>query len=434
MAGFDYLSPDSFTDRAMETFYLPVDDPYFRDKDVDLIYETLKNQMRLVPFGDFLKRYIYRKAELDGDYRDIALSEYQAIIRDSFADRGTPASFTPTTARLSALAKNWLTQQTVKRSVVLLLGFGLGMSLEDVNEEFLTKALREQKLNPKDPMEAICEFCFRNHCGYPVFERLWKAFHALPEDGAPGDLLDEGTVSARSFTSGFRTEAQLMDYLRRLRRSDGGLRQSVTARETFDLLYARTRELAARLNDDANASDARVRALRMQERLSGSDRLFDYEKSRRMMRCKAERRPAIRPEDITPGDVERIICSAVPLGSHGNLMPAKASELCEQFSGKRFSRQHVSEVLAGKAGIDRFDLITLKFFTYAGDIEAHIHTRKRYSDFINSTNRMLERCGMGPLYIANPYECFILMCLLSEDPLGTYSDVLEVSYRSAAKD
>ena len=41
---------------------------------------------------------------------------------------------------------------------------------------------------------------------------------------------------------------------------------------------------------------------------------------------------------------------------------------------------------------------------------------------------------MGPLYIANPYECFILMCLLSEDPLGTYSDVLEVSYRSAAKD
>ena len=55
-------------------------------------------------------------------------------------------------------------------------------------------------------------------------------------------------------------------------------------------------------------------------------------------------------------------------------------------------------------------------------------------DFIHTTNRMLERCGMGPLYIANPYECFILMCLLSEDPLGTYSDVLEVSYRSAAKD
>ena len=34
---------------------------------------------------------------------------------------------------------------------------------------------------------------------------------------------------------------------------------------------------------------------------------------------------------------------------------------------------------------------------------------------------------MGPLYIANPYECFLLMCILTDGPLGTYADVWELS-------
>ena len=44
------------------------------------------------------------------------------------------------------------------------------------------------------------------------------------------------------------------------------------------------------------------------------------------------------------------------------------------------------------------------------------------------TNGYLADCSMGSLYITNPYECFVLMCILSEDPLGTYADVWELSY------
>ena len=39
-----------------------------------------------------------------------------------------------------------------------------------------------------------------------------------------------------------------------------------------------------------------------------------------------------------------------------------------------------------------------------------------------------EGCFLGELYISNPYECFVLMCILSEDPLGPYADVWEKSY------
>ena len=38
---------------------------------------------------------------------------------------------------------------------------------------------------------------------------------------------------------------------------------------------------------------------------------------------------------------------------------------------------------------------------------------------------------MGEIYLANPYETFLLMCMLSDYPMGTYSDVLELSYRQA---
>ena len=55
-------------------------------------------------------------------------------------------------------------------------------------------------------------------------------------------------------------------------------------------------------------------------------------------------------------------------------------------------------------------------------------------DFLDSTNEILEKCFMGKFYIQNPYECFLLMCMLSDDPLGTYADVWELSYEKQDAD
>ncbi|MCC8141469.1 MAG: hypothetical protein LIO56_02900 [Lachnospiraceae bacterium] len=125
-----------------------------------------------------------------------------------------------------------------------------------------------------------------------------------------------------------------------------------------------------------------------------------------------------------------MICSAIPVDRHGNLTPGKASGLNDQFSGKRFSRQHIHDILTGKAEINRFDLITLNFFVFSQKTEEFSSAEQRYGSFIDSTNNILEECFLGPLYIANPYECFVLMCILSDDPLGTYADVWELSYEA----
>ena len=52
----------------------------------------------------------------------------------------------------------------------------------------------------------------------------------------------------------------------------------------------------------------------------------------------------------------------------------------------------------------------------------------RYIRFVDEANAVLDRCRMMGIYPVNPYECFVLMCLLTDEPLAVYNDVWEMSY------
>lgn len=384
-----------FTEAAWESLYDAVDDVAFQDSDAQLIYNSLKYRLRFIPFGDYLKRYIYQKAQLSGCYNEIPLKEYQLIIKDSFSDNHTPASFIPTTAKLSALSKNWLTQQTVKRNVIFILGFGLRMSVDDVNT-FLTKALREPEINPKNPFEVICWYCYKKQYNYLKFEKLLESYNNMSQNSLNESILfSDQTIGIRNTVFAIRDETELLSYLSKLKDSGNRSRMSVTARKYFELLYDEARDYIADLYN----------------RLEDKKRTFTR-------------------ADITESDMERIICAAIPKDRYGNLTPSKVSKLNEQFAGKRFSRQHIREILSGNAEINRFDLITLNFFIYSQKVDELTNAKQRYIQFFDSTNEILEKCFMGRFHIQNPYECFVLMCILSEDPLGTYADVWELSYRT----
>ena len=380
-----------FTMKAWDILYDSVDDERFQYADAEIIYDALSARELLVSFGDYLKRYICEKAELE-EWERITLAKYQEMIRDSFADRHTPQSFHETTAKLSALSKNWLTQRAVKREVVFLLGFGLGMSTADV-DEFLSKAIGERGINPKNPYEVICWYCYEH--GYP-FEKYRKLRDAF-EKSNPGPTHwqhsgtgdGEQTVLLRRTLQEIHDEESLQAFLGTLKTVDNQMLFSVTARMAFDRLYDRARE--------------RIAGMYSQER----DKTY-------------------KKDDVTPSDLEHVLCAAIPTDRHGNLAPAKASALNRQFEGKRFSRQHIGEVLAGKTDVTRYDLITLNFFLFSQDDTRS--RKKRYMDYLESTNRILESCLMGEMYVQNAYEAFVLMCMLSEDPLCTYSDVWALSY------
>ena len=423
----DSLRSLDFTGEDWEVFYDTVDSAHFQDKDADLIYQVLEKKMKLISFGEYLKRYIYRKAGLTEPFAEVPLKIYQQIIRESFGDNHTPPAFEATTAKLSALSRNWLTQQTVKRKVVFLLGFGLAMSVEDVNE-FLTKALREQRINAKNPFEVICWYCYKNGFSYLKYEKLVRIFEETPPNTLNLKMIcSDFTIGARSAMRGIQDDAALFAFLSGLKSSDNRSSFSVTARRCFDELFDRARELAARLYNREEEERFGEEMRHYQAMLLDNERLSEAEVRERIAR-KREQKKVYKNIDITESDLEHIISSAIPVDRHGNLTPGKASRLNDQFAGKRFRRQHMSDILCGRAEVTRFDLITLNFFIYSQTLEEYQNAKARFLSFAEVTNQLLDRCFLGELCFSNPYECFVLMCILSEDPLGTYADVWELSY------
>ena len=389
-----------YTNRAWDVFSEVADDVDFLNADSELIYQALQSRIPVLHFGDYLRRYITRKLNLDQN-QELSLKEYQEIIRDSFADRDTPCSFTPTTAKMSALSKNWLTQDTVRRDVVLLLGFGLGMSLEEVNE-FLTKALGERELNLKDPIEVICWYCYKNHYRFPKYTALFDQFESVIPQPAGSHIEDvlESTDSARNSILSIHDDSSLLFYLAKLKAKNNRPQISVTSLDVYTRLCNKAKGLVAHMySQDPVHRDRKIHSI----------------------------------NDITLGDLESVLSSAIPKDRNGNLLSVKRSALYRQFSEKRFSRQRAGSILNGSASANRFDLITLNFFIFSQLAEDQMpltdsFIRNRFFRFINSTNELLNLCSMGELYIQNPYECFILMCMASQDPLGTYADVWEMSY------
>ena len=68
-------------------------------------------------------------------------------------------------------------------------------------------------------------------------------------------------------------------------------------------------------------------------------------------------------------------------------------------------------------------------FLKAAVSEGPSGVKERYLLFLDNTNVMLSECGMMKIYPVNPYESFILLCILSMDPLTTFNDVWELSVK-----
>ncbi len=386
-----------FTARAWKSFEQIVSAPDFRNDDVEAIYQGLKNNVRSLDFADYLKRYVYEKAQMSGDYKAIPFEEYYDTIVAQFKDNHTPSSFDATTTRIGMAVKNWLTRSSVNRKTVLLLGFGLNMSVEDVNI-FLKKGISEQELNPKDPLEVICFYCYKNGLGYPVFERLMREYNGLtPQlENSPKDI--DGTVELKKEMSELSDEKDLKKYLAGLKDISGLSKFSRTAKRHFDELYSLTCDMIAQMYT--------------QETVDAEPHTYSA-------------------EQITPSDVENVIYAGVPK-SDGNMHPLAESTLCDSFQGKRLNRQRLGKLLTKEDTIEteitRFDLITLSFFIYSQRLDTFASPQERLVAFMDETNRILSECFMHELMIQNPYENFVLCCMLADDPLFAYSGVWERSY------
>ena len=393
---FDTVQDYEFTRKAARRFREVVSLDSFEEEDADVIFRYLYKEMELVSFGDHLKRYIYERAGLEEPFSEIPTETYREIALDSFQETGTPKSMNPTTTKLPALINNWLSQASVKRETVFLLGFGLRMTSEDVSD-FLTRVLREQDIDLHNPEETIYWYCYNHHLPYSKADALKKKYEQLrPEDSG-----ERPSVLSRS---GLRIEDDetLLRYLAWLKTGwEDPISEKSRAFQVFNELLSHARQIIADMYQQDEEEKDRERTW--------------------------------TADDISPADLEKVICNGIPVNSMGNLKKMSASILAKHFSQKRFSRQRITSILNHKFPVERFDLLTLQFFIASQEMEDE-DPFDRYKLFIEKSQKMLSECGMGEIYIVNPYECFLLMCLLTDCPLAVFSEIWEKSYEATDLD
>lgn len=387
------ISDYEFTKYAVFSLNKVINSEDFEEMDASKIFQYLSREMRIVRFNDFLKRYIYEKAGFEEPFEDVTDMMYKEIIVTSFRENHVPFSFNPATAKETRVVNRWLNKETIKRRSIFLLGFGLRMTDADVSE-FLIKAIQEDNFDLFNIEEAVCWYCLHHGLSFgkaiTIMKKVREGNYKLPEKGG---------VSWKVISSNPRmyllNEDQLFYWIHQLKLHNIDETRSKRRYAEFNRLYDQVREIIAKIYQKY-ASESRT--LRVWTR-----------------------------EDISPVDVEKSLCSGIPTNQMGNLQKMSKSILAGQFQNKRMDRQRISRLLSHKTEVSRFDLITLLFFIYAEEVEPDWPV-ERYLQYIDEINRILRSCSMLGIYPVNPYESFVLMCLVTDGPLDVYSEVLEKSF------
>lgn len=385
----------NFTLTAIKNFYDTIDSDQFEEESGEKIFEYLNQVMELVSFKDYLKRQIYRMAKVKEPYTEF--SGYLDIILERFEENGClDPEDSKAKQKLKKKAKRWLESEYVKRESMFEIGFGLDMSEKDISH-FLTLVLKEADFDFYNPEEVIYWHCRHTGKKYPEAVKLLEAYKSQEKD--PSVRADHmWQAMQRGPKMYLATEEGLQKYLRYLKQLSIADERDSGARKVFDQLYVRAQKIAA---DYLNSySDDEVSGKR--------------------------RKDWLQPSEVNPAKIESILYNGVPVTKTGNLQAF--AKLKKQFKSKRLTRARINEIQSGKP-VERFDIITLIFFIYALDEEKlELNAGPRFHAFVEETNDLLMDAGMMDLYPVNPYEAFILMCIVSDDLLATFSEVWEKTY------
>ena len=389
-----------FTKKALRMLKSVVSSEDFGENDSEVIFQYLFSTVETVSFCDFLKRYVYERSGIKEPYSSVSDADYQAIITEAFRDNRCPSSLRESKKKVSAVAKGWLHMDYVHRDSVFLCGFALQMTEKDVSE-FLTKVIREQDFAYSEPREIIFWYCYKNRLPFAKAARLLQMYEEL--DANAGDISPEAVNAGSRLMPGrnekvpeIHTEEDLKEYLKQLKRSRSVY---LTKEKAFYIFcgYVQKAKLV----------------------IAG---LYNSEAPER--RTKKE---VYSEKDITSSDIEHVLCNGIPVKGKGDLEKLAASKLNRAFQSYRFTRQRLDNLLAKKCPVDRYDLMTLVFFICSQEM-ADLAPAQRYENFLRDMNKIYRECGMMSVYPVNPYEAFILLCLLSESPFATFSEVWEMSY------
>ena len=387
-----------FTKRAVQRMYNVLDSDKFNSEDADMIFKYLSEEMEIVYFNDYLKRFLFSRYSPGASFRDTDNEVYIEIINREFEKNEAPHSLTPTLKKWSAIVKDWLNRESVRRPTIFLLGFGLAMTDVEVSE-FLTKVNKEEDFDFFDIEELSYWYAFKNGMNYEKTLELIKRLKCITPSG---EIDAQRWIEIQKDPRGKITDMQtLCEYVHGLILYNVIEEKKKVSLDMFKKLYEDSRRIVADIYNR-----------------------YDYAEE------VSSRKHVWEKDEITPGDVEKVLMCGTPTSEGGNLQKMSASVLSKQFSLKRISRQRIDSILKGRQRVERYDLITLLFFRYAVEVEPD-WPAERYLRYVEEINEILRESDMMEIYPVNPYEAFVLMCLVTDEPLSVYSEIWEKSYEEA---
>ena len=369
------------------------------DMDYQNIHDYLEKVCtQRVGFCGYLKRDLYRLMKREGiltdeKFEDVKVRKMNEYLRRSFRAGGVPFSFEGKEVKTD----RWLTQKSVSRDVVLLVGFGLRMGPEQVDDYF-TKGLNQMRFSFINPREVICYYCYANNLSFMDFETIEKIceqrFSGLSE-------AERKERAGKDMFSGFGKERLVSDinylyeFVLFLKCSGSYERSKNNALLQFE-----------QLADE-------VQRLYIEELVENeeTDEIADKNKNQRNSYL-----------------IEKALYAGAFFYDENNNLLKDADETVESsLESYYLTRPKINKILKGKQGVSRFDLITLYFYCFAKkctDFDVSVEERKeRCFTFIDDMNVILMKANMYKYNVTNPYECFILLCVMAEDPFESFTEL-----------
>lgn len=387
-------------------------------------------------FGDYLKRMVYELyifPEDDGrKITEIPEDEYIKDIQQIFKENGMKGvgtlQFGGSTRLTPSNLKRWMGTPCyqVSRELVFLFGFGFNMFAEQV-EELLTKVIGQAGFDFRSAQETIYYWCLKHNLGYGGLQYWQEKYMEIQEEAE--EQKESGIYEEKEeCAGGARTryykekavritdEDGFKEYLRELERIRRDTRNRITARETLNVVvnilwYELSKERRGEtkwlelLIEQKEEGDAQNRTKRTQREIKTMQKYW-------------------REVSLDPL-IQSIWQEEDPVA-----ISEKSRELAPLLPDM-WKKRSLQDKLNGESRVRKEDILTGVFLTYAHQLEKQMPYMSgeekdymvRVETYVEDVNTYLEQCGMGEFYIVQPYEIFLVLCLLYDKPYSFFLSV-----------
>ena len=367
-------------------------------------------------FYDYLSRYLFAKYMIDvSDFVEFAINKQDE--RKSVNGKRDLL----TKQRL----ENCLSNQSFipqKRDFVFRLAFVLGMNDEEC-QELLKKGMNERGFNFKSPIEFIYWYCLKFGYGFIKASELFEKYEAIAaetsndEDANTEDVYIDFTnkFAKAKLTDSNGLENVLMECLTEIK-------SKFSFKIIDDDLFNNRLNVLFNIEDQGN--DSIMSKIRMEIYKINNASENEYGKE------KFNHRSSFGLTSLY--DVSKYIYRSYYDDSGKEVYIADLKEtvfdLPDDIRNNRLTRERLSNIVMKEDNTqvkypNRQDLITAIFLLYElteDDVNDRI---EKFYDFCEQVNKKLNLCGLLDINSNNLYEYFIMLCMSTDDPLGTFQEV-----------